>query len=535
MNESVARAQTGRRLFRSSLVVGAMTMISRVAGLVRDVVIASMFGAAANADAFFIAFRIPQFLRRLFAEGAFSQAFVPVLSEYRATRTVAEVKALVDAVAGVLGAALLAVTALAVIGAPVVTLVFAPGFAQMPEKMALTAEMIRITFPYLFFISMTGFAGAVLNSHGRFAVPAVTPVFLNLTLIAGALIASRWFAEPVFALAWAVFMAGLIQLLFQVPFLARITMLPRPRYDTRHAGVRRILKLMLPALFGVSVSQINLLLDTVLASFLPTGSVSWLYYSERLTELPLGVFGIAIATVILPGLSREYSTRSPEEFRHTLDWAIKMILLIALPAMLALLLLAAPILGTLFGYGAMSPRDISMASLSLAAMALGLPAFMLIKVLATAYYSRQDTRTPVVIGIKAMVANMGLNLLFVIPLHLFWQVGHAGLSLATTGAAYLNAGLLLHGLLAREVYRPQQGFKRDIGKMAAAAALMGVFLVLLLPWLADLGALPWYARAARIAVACAGGVALYFGALALLFPAARGQLRSLLRPDADPR
>ncbi|HND15150.1 MAG TPA: lipid II flippase MurJ, partial [Pseudomonadales bacterium] len=290
-----------------------------------------------------------------------------------------------------------------------------------------------------------------------------------------------------------------------------------------------ILRLMLPALFGVSVSQINLLIDTVLASFLPTGSVSWLYYAERLTELPLGVFGIAIATVILPGLSREYSTRSPDEFRHTLDWAIKMILLIALPATLALVLLAAPILDTLFGYGAMSRRDVSMASLSLAAMALGLPAFMLIKVLATAYYSRQDTRTPVIIGIKAMVANMGLNLLFVIPLHHLWQVGHVGLSLATTLAAYLNAGLLLLGLLQREVYRPEPGLRRDIAKMLVAVTLMGALLVAAFPWLSQLAAFGWQVRALRLTVACTAGVVVYFAALALLFPAERGRIRSLLQ------
>ncbi len=531
MAEPEARMHAGRRLFRSSLVVGAMTMISRIAGLVRDIVIASMFGAAANADAFFIAFRIPQFLRRLFAEGAFSQAFVPVLSEYRATRSLAEVKALVDAVAGVLGAALLAVTALAVLGAPVVALVFAPGFAQMPEKLAMTAGMVRITFPYLFFISMTGFAGAVLNSYSRFAVPALTPVFLNLTLIGAALFAVHWFDEPVFALAWAVFMAGLIQMLFQAPFLARLQLLPRPRIDIRHPGVRRILTLMLPALFGVSVSQINLLLDTVLASFLPTGSVSWLYYSERLTELPLGVFGIAVATVILPGLSREYSTRSPEEFRHTLDWAMKMILLVALPATLALLVLAAPILGALFGYGAMSERDIVMASLSLGAMALGLPAFMLIKVLATAYYSRQDMRTPVLIGIKAMVANMVLNLLLVIPLHLLWQVGHVGLSLATTLAAYLNAGLLVRGLVHREVYRPEPRFRGDVGRMMAAVALLGVFLVTAYPWLNGFAALGWQLRVARLSAVCVGGVLVYFGVLALLFPVERRQIRTLLRAN----
>lgn len=525
MPESQARERTADRLLRSSLVVGGMTMISRVAGLVRDVVIASMLGANANADAFFVAFRVPQFLRRLFAEGAFAQAFVPVLAEYRATRPAEEVKRLVDAVCGVLGAALLAVTALAVLAAPVVTLVFAPGFAQMPQKLALTAELIRITFPYLFFISLTGFAGAVLNSYARFAVPAITPLFLNLTLIAGALVASRGFAEPVFALAWAVFMAGLIQLLFQVPFLARIRMLPRPRLDPRHPGVGRILRLMLPAMFGVSVSQINLLLDTVLASFLPSGSVSWLYYSERLTELPLGVFGIAIATVILPGLSREYSTQSNAEYRHTLDWAIRMILVIGLPASVALVILAGPILGTLFQYGAMSARDVDMASLSLAAMALGLPAFMLIKVLATAYYSRQDTRTPVIIGIKAMIANMGLNLLFVVPLHLFWQVGHMGLSLATTGAAWLNAGLLLHGLMRRAVYRPEPGLLRDVGRMGVAVALMCAVLLPALLWMQDLDTLHWSARVLRLGLACLAGIAVYFGVLALLFPVGRHSWR----------
>lgn len=534
MPESQARARPGRRLFRSSLVVGAMTMISRVAGLLRDVVIASMLGAGGNADAFFIAFRVPQFLRRLFAEGAFAQAFVPVLAEYRATRTVAEVKALVDAVSGVLGAALLAVTALAVLAAPVVTLVFAPGFAQVPEKLALTAEMIRITFPYLFFISLTGFAGAVLNSYARFAVPAITPVFLNLALIAGALVAARWFAEPAFALAWAVFLAGLIQLLFQLPFLARIRMLPRPRFQPRHPGVGRILGLMLPALFGVSVSQINLLLDTVLASFLPEGSVSWLYYSERLTELPLGVFGIAIATVILPGLSRGYSTGAGAEFRHTLDWAVRMILVIGLPASFALLVLAGPILATLFGYGAMGARDVDMASLSLGAMALGLPAFMLIKVLATAYYSRQDARTPVIVGVQAMAANMVLNLLLVVPLHLFWQVGHMGLSLATTAAAWLNAGLLLRGLAQRDVYRPEPGVLRDVGRMGAAVALMCVALLPGLAWMHALEDLHWSSRVLRLGLVCAGGLAVYGGALALLFPRERGELLGVLRQRLRP-
>ena len=297
-----------RGLLGSSLVVGSMTMLSRVLGLIRDIVIARMVGASGHADAFFIAFKIPQFLRRLFAEGAFSQAFVPVRSEYRHLHAgegqLAAIKGLINAVCGVLGGTLLFIVALVVLAAPAVTMVFAPGFIQQPEKMALTAELLRITFPYLLLISLTGFAGAILNSYDRFVVPAFTPVLLNLSLIGFALFASPVFGQPVYALAWAVLFAGCAQLLFQLPFLARLQLLPQPQWDWQHPGVRKILTLMLPALFGVSVSQINLLLDTVLASFLPTGSVSWLYYSDRLAELPLGVFGIAIATVILPSLSR---------------------------------------------------------------------------------------------------------------------------------------------------------------------------------------------------------------------------------------
>ena len=499
-------------------------MLSRVAGLVRDMVIAALFGATANADAFFVAFRIPQFLRRLFAEGAFSQAFVPVLSEYQATRSVAEVKQLVDAVSGVLGAALLAVTAVAVMGAPVVTLVFAPGFLEMPEKMALTTEMIRITFPYLFFISLTGFTGAVLNSYSRFAVPAFTPVFLNLTLIAGAVYGVHHFDEPALALAWSVFIAGLVQFFFQLPFVARIGMLPRPRFLPQHDGVRRILGLMIPALFGVSVSQVNLMLDTVLASFLPTGSVSWLYYAERLSELPLGVFGIAIATVILPGLSREFASDSDTEYRHTLDWAVAMICMVALPSAVALLVLGEPILVTLFQYGEMNARDAAMTSLSLGALALGLPAFMLIKIFASAWYARQDTRTPVRIGIIAMVANMVLNLLFVIPLHQLWQIGHMGLAMATTGAAYLNAGMLFHGLHRKGIYGVERGLLRDLGKILVATLALVLALLWAHAWLSDLGSFGWKVRAWRLGLVCCGGAAVYFAVLLATRPAflARG-------------
>ncbi|WP_082885780.1 murein biosynthesis integral membrane protein MurJ, partial [Oleiphilus sp. HI0061] len=392
------KAKQASGLLRSSGIVGVMTMLSRVFGLVRDVVVANLFGASAGADAFFVAFKIPNFFRRLFAEGAFSQAFVPVLSEYRSQRTEREVRQLVNSVAGVLGLVLLLITALAVMGAPWLTALFAPGFLEDTEKYNLASDMLRITFPYLLLISLTAFAGSILNSYGYFAIPAFTPVLLNLVLISAALWLTPLFTEPVMGLAWGVFIAGLIQLFFQFPFLIKMGLMPRPRLDYRHEGVRRIFILMVPALFGVSVSQINLLLDTVLASFLQTGSVSWLYYSDRLAELPLGIFGIAIATVILPSLSRKHSSQSHKAFSDTLDWAIRIVLLMGVPAAVALIVLAEPLVTSLFYYGALEQRDVYMSAMSLRAYALGLLAFMLIKVLAPGYFSRQDMKTPVKIG-----------------------------------------------------------------------------------------------------------------------------------------
>jgi putative peptidoglycan lipid II flippase len=496
-------------LLRSSALVGSMTMISRVLGLLRDVVIAAFVGASANADAFFIAFKVPNFLRRLFAEGAFSQAFVPVLADYKEQGSLLAVQELVNRVAGVLGGTLVLLTSLTVLAAPLVTAVFAPGFVSQPLKYELTSEMIRITFPYLLLISMTGFCGAILNSYGRFAVPAFTPVFLNLSLIFAATVASPWFEEPVFALAWGVFFAGIIQLLFQLPSLYRLDLVPRPRWDTRDEGVRRILKLMVPALFGVSVSQINLLLDTVLASFLPTGSVSWLYYSDRLAELPLGVFGIAIATVILPNLSAHRAAAREQQFAVTLDWAVRSVLLIGVPAAVALVLLAEPILVTLFQYGALTPNDVSMAALSLRAYALGLVAFMLVKVLAPGFYARKDTATPVKYGIVAMVANMALNVAFVLPLMFYFNVGHLGLALATSVAAFINAGLLLRGLVRADVYVFQPGWNGFTLRLLAATAAMAAAVLYATAGLEQWLAWTWQQRALEISMVVAIGVLAY--------------------------
>ena len=464
-----------RGLMRSGLVVSAMTMLSRVMGLVRDVVVATFLGAGNGSDAFFVAFKIPNFLRRLFAEGAFNQAFVPVLSEYSSQRTKQEIRELLNAVAGSLTALLALITALAMLGAPWLVWLFAPGFGRDPDKLAMTADMLRLTFPYLLLISLTAFSGSVLNTWNRFAVPAFTPVLLNISLIGAALLLMPLMEEPAMALAWGVLIAGAAQLAFQVPFLLRLGLLPTPWPNFAHDGVKRILKLMVPALFGVSVSQINLLLDTVLASLLAAGSVSWLYYSDRLVELPLGVFGVAIGTIILPALSKRHTEQSTEHFSAMLDWAIRVVLLLGVPAALALAVLAEPFLITLFHYGAMTDNDIQMAAMSLRAYAFGLVAFMLIKVLAPGFFARQDTKTPVKVGIIAMVANMVFNLL------LIWPLAHAGLALATALSAFLNAGLLGYLLYRQQVLVFQPGWGRYAVQLVGGSVLMSVALMLVSP------------------------------------------------------
>lgn len=519
-----------RGLLGSSLLVSLMTLISRVLGLARDISIALLFGAGAGADAFFVAFKIPNFLRRLFAEGAFNQAFVPVLSEYRSQHP-EEVRPLISAVFIALSSVLFVVTGLAILGAPWLVWVFAPGFAQDAQKLALTAQMLQITFPYLGLISLTAFCSSILNTYDKFAIPAFTPVWLNLSLIACAFLLTPWLETQIFALAWGVLIAGVIQLVFQLPFLAQLALLPRlpsswqaGKQAWQHSGVKRILDLMLPALFGVSVSQINLLLDTILASLLVTGSVSWLYYSDRLVELPLGVFGIAIATVILPSLSRQHAQADQAAFGRLLLWGLRLVFLIALPAALGLALLAEPLLTTLFQYGAMSAQDVTMAAMSLRAYALGLVAFMLIKVLAPGFYARQDTRTPVRIGVKAMLANMLLNLLLV------WHLAHTGLALATALSAFLNAYWLYQGLRQAGVLTHVSELwpyllKLSLGLVALA---LGV-LVSAQPFTWWLEA-TWWMRVLTLAMQIGLGAAAYFVVLWLL--GIRWQLLKTHEPPA---
>lgn len=486
-----------------------MTMVSRVLGLARDVVLARMFGPGDGTDAFFLAFKIPNFLRRLFAEGAFNQAFVPVLSEYRTQRSHAEVKTLVDSVAGSLGAVLLALTVLVVVAAPLIAIPLAWGFRENADKFALFVDMFRITFPYLLLISLTAFASAILNSYDKFAIPALTPALLNVALIGAAVLLSPYMDRPEVALAVGVLIAGVAQLVFQLPALARLRLLPVPKLNPQHEGVRRVMTLMIPALFGVSVSQINLLLDTFIASLLVSGSVSWLYFSDRLVELPLGIFGIAIATVVLPSLSRKHADKSLTEFAAMLDWALRMVLLIAIPASLALILLAQPLIITLFQGQNFSVDDVSKVTSSLQAYTLGLVAFMSIKIFAPGYYSRQDTRTPVRIGIIAMVANMVLNILLVFVL----DFAHTGLALATSLAAILNATLLLTGLIRQEVFRFQPGWPLFLLRMLLANVLMCAFLWLMAgDWRTWLDWSLWM-RIGWLSVLTFGGLALYTASL----------------------
>jgi putative peptidoglycan lipid II flippase len=489
--------------------VGGYTLVSRVLGFLRDLVFAHVFGADANTDAFFVAFKIPNFLRRLFAEGAFATAFVPVLTEYKATRSHEDLKAFVDHMAGTLGLVLLVVSLVGVLAAPALVSLFAFGWVlgEQDAKLALASDMLRLTFPYLFFISLTAFAGGILNAHQRFAIPAFTPVLLNLALIGSALWLAPALEVPIVALAWGVLIAGVTQFVFQLPFLGQLRLIPRFRPRFGDAGVRRVMHLMVPALFGVSVTQINLLLDTVLASTLQTGSISWLYYSDRLMEFPTGILGVALGTVILPHLSRQRAEADPMAFSRTLDWGLRTALVFGLPAALGLVVLAGPLVATLFLSDVFGPTDVAQSRLSLMAYAFGLLGFILIKVLAPGYYARQDMRTPVRIAVIAMVANMVLNL------SLIWSLAHAGLALATSLAAYLNAGLLLRGLLREGVLKPARGWPVLLLRMLAAAGAMTAVLVLGAPPLAEWLAMDVLGRVGTLALWIGVGALVYFAVL----------------------
>lgn len=498
-----------RSLLKGLATVGSMTMLSRILGFVRDVIIAKYFGATAGADAFFVAFKIPNFFRRLFAEGAFSQAFVPVLAEAKEKRGHEAVKQLVNAISYRLGGILLIITALGVLGSSIWMMVFAPGFIDDEEKFNLAADMLAITFPYLLLISLVAFSSAILNTYNKFAVPAFTPVFLNLVLITFAIFISPMFEIPIMALAWGVLVAGVVQLLFHLPFLYKLDLLPHPSRKT-DPGVGEVKRLMLPALFGVSVAQINLLVDTILASFLVTGSVSWLYYSDRLMEFPLGVFGVALATVVLPGLSKKAANENWQGFQEDLDNALRLVFIIGVPAMLGLLLLAAPLVTSLFHYGAFTDHDVEMASLSLMAYSFGLLGFILVKILAPAFYARKDMKTPVRVAIIALVTNTIFNLLLIGPF------AHVGLAAATSISAFVNAGLLYWYLRKQEVFTPHAGWAKLLLQVALASAVLSLVILWLNPDVQQWFAFTVWERLAWLSGLVSASIVAYFAVLIAL-------------------
>lgn len=499
-------------LWRSTVIVSAMTMLSRVLGLVRDVVLLNVFGAGKDFDTFVVAFRIPNFFRRLFAEGAFSQAFIPVLTEYKTSRTHAEVQILISRVFGCLATFMTTLTMIAIIAAPVIMYIYAPGFHGDETKFALATDMFRLTIPYLLFMSLTAFASSILNSYGSFSTPAFAPVLLNIAMIAGALWLTPFMAEPIMALGWAVVIAGILQLAIQIPELWRKNLLIPPKVDFKHEGVDRIMKLMLPALFGVSVTQINLLLNTVWASFMQDGSVSWLYSAERMTELPLGLIGVAIGTVILPSLSTQHTEKNPEKFRGMMDWAAKVIVLVGLPASIALFMLSTPIIQALFERGQFTFEDTQMTALALQCMSGGVIAFMLIKVFAPGFYAQQDTRTPVRVGLMAVAANAILNVIFIGFFKLIhWEAEHMALALASTGSAMVNAGLLYFYLHQRNIFRFGAHWKKIFMQFMFANVVMIAALAYALSWYN--GDVSQWMRVLEVLILCVVGVVAYLAAL----------------------
>jgi putative peptidoglycan lipid II flippase len=497
-------------LLKAAASVSGMTLLSRITGLIREVLIAVAFGAGTATDAFVVAFRIPNLLRRLFAEGAFSQAFVPVLGEYRKRRGDAETRELAGKVMATLAAALFLATVIGVVAAPILVHLFAGGFAADAEKFGLTVTMLRICFPYILFVSLVSFAAGMLNTYGSFKAPAFTPALLNFSFIAFALWVAPRLEQPILALAWAVFVGGIVQLAFQVPFLRRIGMLPRPRWHPRDEGVVRILKLMGPALLGVSVAQISLLINTHIASRLGNGAVSWLYYADRLMEFPSALLGVALGTVILPALVRHHHADDAQSYSKVLDWGLRLVFLLALPAAVALCLLAVPLVATLFWHGEFLQNDVIMTRHALIAYAVGLWGIIAVKIVAPGFYARQDIRTPVKVAIATLVITQLLNLAFV-P----W-LGHAGLALSISTASCFNAGLLWYLIRRSGGYEPQPGWSAFLLKLAVALYLMGGAIWYLMGSEASWFAIPAGARAFKLALVIAGGAAAYFASLTLM-------------------
>ena len=496
-------------LLRALATVSGMTLLSRILGFARDFVIARAFGAGLLTDAFFVAFKLPNLLRRLFAEGAFSQAFVPILGEYKNKRGDIEAKRLIDHVATILFLILVVVTIIGMIASPALVYISAPGFAKDADKFALTVTLTRITFPYILFMSLVALAGGVLNTWSRFSVPAFTPVLLNITFIVLALFAAPWFNPPVLVLGWAVFLGGALQLAFQIPSLKQIHMLPRLSLDWKDEGVRRILRLMGPAVLGVSVAQLSLLINTVFASFLGTGSVSWLYYADRLMEFPSGMLGAALGTILLPSLAKYHAGAKHDEYSKLLDWGLRLTMLLAAPAALALAILAVPLIATLFYHGAFSANDVFMTRNALVAYSMGLLGLILVKVLAPGFYARQNVRTPVKIAVFTLLATQLMNFVFIFGA----KLNHAGLSLSIGLAACLNAALLFRGLRRHGVYSPQPGWPLFYVRLGVSMLAMGLTLWLIMGKAEDWLTWSLSRRLLQLAFVVAAGAIVYFAAL----------------------
>jgi len=494
-------------LLKAAASVSAMTLVSRVTGFARDVLLAITFGAGFAMDAFVVAFRLPNLLRRLFAEGAFSQAFVPILGEYRARKGEEATRALTARVLGVLSVALLAATAVGVVAAPLLVYASAAGFAKDADKFALTVQMLRICFPYIFFISLTSFAAGILNTWGHFKVPAFTPVLLNLSFIGFALFAAPHFDRPILALAWAVFAGGALQLAFQVPFLLRIGMLPRPRWDPKDEGVVRVLRLMAPAALGVSVAQVSLVINTHIASWLGDGPVSWLYYADRLMEFPSALLGVAMGTVLLPSLVKHHANGDPAAYSRLLDWGLRLALLLALPAAVGLALLAAPLAATLFWHGEFTRHDVLMTRAALIAYAVGLAGIILVKILAPGFYARQNIRTPVKVALATLAVTQAANIALV-P----W-LGHAGLAAAISAGATFNAGWLWWLMRRGGHWQASPDWGAFLLKVGVALYMMGGVIWYGMGSEASWFGIPAGTRALKLAAVIAGAMAAYFATL----------------------
>ncbi len=514
------------RMLRSGAIVSAMTMVSRVLGLARDAIIFHFFPAGGALDAFFVAFRVPNLLRRMVAEGAFSLAFIPVLAEYKESRSEEDLRNLLNHVAGTLSLILFAITVLGMIAAPLLAMVFAPGFMfgerqQDGSQLDLTARLLVITFPYIFLIALSAFVSAILNTYQKFAVPAFTPVLLNVALISAVIWWAPQFKQPVEALAWGVVIGGVLQLAFQIPSLMKLGLLPKPNFKRGHEGVSRIMKLMVPALLGSSVAQINILINTAIASLLAAGSISWLYASDRFVELPLAIIGVAIGVVILPKLSGDHINAKSKAFSETLDWGVRLGLLISLPAMIGLMLLAKPILATVLANGVNNWTLVEMSSMSLITYSFGLPAFILVKVLAPGFYSRQNTRTPVRIGMFAVLCNIVLSILIVYPWVKMDIIGpHAGLALATALAGYINAGMLFYQLKKQNIYQSisqsKQLWLKDLLRIVLSLVVMTIVILFLNPadaWWQDSELL---AKIGKLLLLVLVAIVSYFGTLFVL-------------------